>query len=43
LSKDDAANVEKYWNDGVWAMAIAKSGKVAKDFKKLAIAQGLTK
>ena len=43
LSKDDAANVEKYWNDGVWAMAIDKSGKVAKDFKKLAIAQGLTK
>ncbi len=43
LSKADAENVEKYWNDGVWAMAIDKSGKVAKDFKKLAIAQGLTK
>ena len=43
LSKEDAAQVEKYWNDGVWAMAIDKSGKVAEDFKKLAIEQGLTK
>lgn len=43
LSKADAENVEKYWNDGVWAMAIDKSGKVAEDFRKLAVSEGLTK
>lgn len=43
MHPDDAKNVEKYWNEGLWAMAKQTSGPVGQQFQDLCLKTGMTK
>jgi len=43
MHADDAKNIEKYWNDGLWSMAKATSGVAGQEFYDLALKTGMTK
>ncbi|AJF06750.1 TRAP transporter substrate-binding protein DctP [Geoalkalibacter subterraneus] len=44
MGSEDAKNVEKYWNDGLWEMAGQTSGKkIADEFRDLAVKAGMTR
>jgi TRAP-type transport system periplasmic protein len=43
MHPEDAANIEKYWNDGLWEMAKASTGAAGKQFHDLALQTGMTK
>ena len=43
LCGESLVRLEQYWSDGIWAMAIEKSGIEAKNLYKLANDAGLTK
>jgi len=43
MHPEDAANIEKYWNDGLWEIAMEKTGEAGKNFRKLALEKGMTK
>lgn len=43
MSAEDAKNVEKYWNDGLWKMAQQTSGDAGKKFQELAVQKGMTR
>ncbi|MDO3380290.1 TRAP transporter substrate-binding protein DctP [Geoalkalibacter halelectricus] len=43
MHPNDAAMVEKYWNDGLWEMAKASTGAAGKKFHELALETGMTK
>ena len=43
MHADDTKMVEKYWNDGLWAMAKATSGVAGQEFQDLALKTGMTK
>jgi len=42
LHSEDAKNIEKYWNDGLWTMAKATSGAAGQEIYKLAVNTGMT-
>ncbi len=42
MNSDDAKNIEKYWNDGLWNMAKATSGAAGQEIYKLAVETGMT-
>lgn len=42
MHSDDAKNIEKYWNDGLWTMAKATSGVAGQEIYKLAVKTGMT-
>lgn len=41
MNADDAKNVEKYWNEGLFKMAEKTSGASAKAFQQLAVKKGM--
>lgn len=41
MNANDAKNVEKYWNEGLFSMAQKTSGASGKEFQKLAIKKGM--
>jgi TRAP-type C4-dicarboxylate transport system substrate-binding protein len=41
MNADDAKNVEKYWNEGLFKMAEQTSGASAKTFQQLAVKKGM--
>lgn len=43
MNADDAKNIEKYWNDGLWSMAKATSGAAGQEIYTLAVKTGMTK
>lgn len=43
MHPDDAANIEKYWNDGLWKMAKSTTGATGQAFYDLAVKTGMTK
>jgi TRAP-type C4-dicarboxylate transport system substrate-binding protein len=43
MSPEDAKNVEKYWNEGLWKMAQQTSGDAGKKFQALALQTGMTR
>lgn len=43
MSPEDAKNVEKYWNEGLWKMAQQTSGDAGKKFQVLALQTGMTR
>lgn len=42
MHADDAKNIEKYWNDGLWTMAKATSGAAGQDIYNLAVKTGMS-
>lgn len=42
MHPDDAAMIEKYWNDGLWEIAKSTTGKTGQAFHDLAIKTGMT-
>lgn len=42
MHADDAKNIEKYWNDGLWTMAKATSGVAGQEIYQLAVKTGMT-
>ena len=42
MHADDAKNIEKYWNDGLWTMAKATSGAAGQDIYNLALKTGMS-
>jgi TRAP-type transport system periplasmic protein len=43
MHPDDAAMIEKFWNDGLWEMAKATTGATGQKFHDLALEAGMTK
>lgn len=43
MHPDDAANIEKFWNDGLWEIAKSTTGEAGKQFHDLAVKTGMTK
>ncbi|MCF6266017.1 MAG: TRAP transporter substrate-binding protein DctP [Desulfuromusa sp.] len=43
MHPDDAANIEKYWNDGLWKIAKSTTGATGQAFYDLCIKTGMTK
>ena len=43
MHPEDAAMIEKYWNDGLWEMAKASTGATGRKFHELALETGMTK
>ncbi|WP_305042009.1 TRAP transporter substrate-binding protein DctP [Geoalkalibacter sp.] len=43
MHPEDAAMIEKYWNDGLWEMAKASTGATGQQFHDLALEKGMTK
>lgn len=43
MHPDDAALIEKYWNDGLWEMAKATTGAAGQQFHDLALKKEMTK
>lgn len=43
MNSEDAKNVEKFWNDGLWKMAQQTSGDAGKKFQELAMQKGMTR
>lgn len=43
LHPEDAKSIEKFWNDGLWAMAKATSGAAGQEFQDLCLKAGMTK
>lgn len=43
MNADDAKNIDKYWNDGLWTMAKATSGAAGQDIYTLALKTGMSK
>ncbi|NIQ92796.1 MAG: hypothetical protein GWN87_00210 [Desulfuromonadales bacterium] len=42
MHSDDAENIEKYWNDGLWTMAKSTSGVAGQEIHDLALETGMT-
>ncbi len=43
MHPEDAANIEKYWNDGLWKIAKSTTGATGQAFHDLCIKTGMTK
>ena len=43
MHPEDAANIEKYWNDGLWKIAKSTTGAAGQAFYDLSIKTGMTK
>jgi TRAP-type C4-dicarboxylate transport system substrate-binding protein len=42
MNADDAQNIEKYWNDGLWTIARATSGAAAQEIYNLIEKTGMS-